>query len=381
MTGRPSLIVFSDDWGRHPSSCQHLVSHLIDDFHVTWVNTIGTRPPRLDNATIGRAYGKLRHWMKKSHNDESVPRRGPHVLSPIMWPSFHWAWQRRLNRSLILKCLRKNVADLDTSIILTTIPIVADLINDLPAARWVYYCVDDFAKWPGLDGKTLERMESALIAGVNTVVAAGDNLAERIRHHGRDPIVITHGVDVDYWRSKHQPCIPLPLQSLERPLVLFWGLIDQRLDVEWLRALGGSMSSGSIVLIGPQQSPDSALVDVNRLHLTGPIAYEQLPGFAAAADVLIMPYADLPVTRAMQPLKLKEYLATGKPVVVRRLPSVIPWEDHLSAVCTAEAFVSAVLGQLETDHHTTVYRNGSNYLQNERWSCKASDLRRVLIGN
>jgi hypothetical protein len=140
------------------------------------------------------------------------------------------------------------------------------------------------------------------------------------------------------------------------------------------------MSSGSIVLIGPQQSPDAALVEVNRLHLTGPVAYEQLPGFAAAADVLIMPYADLPVTRAMQPLKLKEYLATGKPVVVRRLPSVIPWENHLSAVCSAEAFVTAVLGQIETTHIGR-YQNGANYLQDERWSSKASDLRRVLIGN
>src|SRR5205807_318898 len=59
---RPNLIVFSDDWGRHPSSCQHLVSHLLDRFEVTWVNTIGTRPPRISIDTFRRGCEKLRHW-------------------------------------------------------------------------------------------------------------------------------------------------------------------------------------------------------------------------------------------------------------------------------------------------------------------------------
>jgi hypothetical protein len=55
-----------------------------------------------------------------------------------------------------------------------------------------------------------------------------------------------------------------------------------------------------------------------------------------------MPYADLPVTRAIQPLKLKEYLATGKPTVVRDLPAVRPWADCLDLVDTAESFSKAV---------------------------------------
>ena len=62
-----------------------------------------------------------------------------------------------------------------------------------------------------------------------------------------------------------------------------------------------------------------------------PVPYEELPSLAARATVLVMPYADLPVTRAMQPLKLKEYLATGKPVVVRALPATGPWADCLDA--------------------------------------------------
>ena len=63
------LLVFSDDWGRHPSSCQHLIHHLLGDYSVTWVNTIGMRPPRFDLLTVKRGLEKLNGWIKPK--DES----------------------------------------------------------------------------------------------------------------------------------------------------------------------------------------------------------------------------------------------------------------------------------------------------------------------
>jgi len=60
--GTNRLIVFSDDWGRHPSSCQHLVSHLLDCCEVTWINTIGMRPPRFDLTTLKRGLDKIQQW-------------------------------------------------------------------------------------------------------------------------------------------------------------------------------------------------------------------------------------------------------------------------------------------------------------------------------
>jgi hypothetical protein len=82
--------------------------------------------------------------------------------------------------------------------------------------------------------------------------------------------------------------------------------------------------------------------------LLPPLPYEQLPSLAREAAVLIMPYADLPVTRAMQPLKLKEYLATGRPAVVRDLPANRPWADCLDLASSAEGFVAAVKMRLRS---------------------------------
>ena len=94
------------------------------------------------------------------------------------------------------------------------------------------------------------------------------------------------------------------------------------MDVAFVRRLAGDLDDGTIVLVGPESDPDPALLALAaRRSRARRCRYADLPALAAAAAVLIMPYADLPVTRAMQPLKLKEYLATGKPVVVRDLPA------------------------------------------------------------
>ena len=109
------LLVFADDWGRHPSSCQHLIRQLLPHRAVWWVNTIGTRPPRLDWSTVKRAAGKLRGWMGGAPSPQqrgevfqtaSRIQQHPIVLSPKMWPSFGSGFARGLNRRLLLRALR-----------------------------------------------------------------------------------------------------------------------------------------------------------------------------------------------------------------------------------------------------------------------------------
>jgi len=379
MNAKPSLIVFSDDWGRHPSSCQHLVSHLLDRFDVTWVNTIGMRRPSLDMATIRRGFEKISQWSSGKRSERTPELREPEVESPLMWPSFASNWSRAVNRRLLSRHLRRRLTRLESGIVLTTIPVVADLIGRLPVARWIYYCVDDFSEWPGLDSATLREMEEQLIQGADEIVAAGDNLAERIESRGRRVRTITHGVDLQHWsQAGERASGSATLSEIEPPLALFWGLVDRRLDIDWLRTLSERMTRGSIVLVGPQQDPDPALQAIPRLRLTGPVSYKSLPQLASAAQVLIMPYADLPVTRAMQPLKLKEYLATGKPVVARRLPAVIDWETCLDAVVSDEDFAVAVEQRFAGDLPCE-QRDARARLADESWSAKAENLASILL--
>jgi glycosyltransferase involved in cell wall biosynthesis len=371
----PSLLVFADDWGRHPSSCQHLVRRLLDRYEVYWVNTIGTRAPRLDRATLRRGLEKVRHWLRRRPPAQAgAPvEPSPHVLNPRMWPWFGSSLARRINRALLTRQLAPLVRSLNPPpFALTTIPIVADLVGALPVRHWVYYCVDDFSEWPGLDSAALRRMEEDLLRRVDRVIAVSDVLQAKLARMGRSAELLTHGVDAAFWRG--DAAQPLPeLAGLERPLVVFWGVVDRRMDLAFLRQLADDLRQGTLVLAGPEDSPDPALNGLRRVVRVGALPFASLPRLASEAAALIMPYADLPVTRAIQPLKLKEYLATGKPVVVRKLPSTLAWEDCADLADTPAEFSRAVRSRLDGGLPET-QRAARARLAGESWAAKARQL-------
>jgi glycosyltransferase involved in cell wall biosynthesis len=404
----PPWLVFADDWGRHPSSCQHLIRHVLPRRHVTWVNTIGTRPPRLDWGTVKRAAGKIRGWVTRPVSREATPSaRGgspgvlgvasrlptsPAVVSPKMWPSFRSAFGRTLNRKLLLRALRPVVAALPAPpVVVTTLPLVADLVGQLPVARWVYYCVDDFSVWPGYDGETMLRMEQDLVPKIDAAVAVSETLKAKLAAMGRESLLLTHGVDLGHWKVTN-PLTPNPspaegrgepaapeFAGLEPPFVLFWGVIDRRMDTAFVRHLCEHLDRGTVVLVGPQEDPEPALKQLPRLALRPPVPFARLPALAQSAAVLVMPYADLPATRAMQPLKLKEYLATGKPAVVRSLPSTTGWADAAD-VCESPPAFTAAVRQRCVSGLPAEQGQARERLTAEGWAAKAAEFEKWVDG-
>ena len=374
---RPWL-VFADDWGRHPSSAQHLIRALLPDQHVTWVNTIGTRPPRLDWGTAKRVGGKLKGWFGVGHSTPDGDRPAvdsPAIVAPKMWPSFRSRFGRALNRKLLLKSLRPVIEAMpDKPVIITTLPLVADLVGHLPAAKWVYYCVDDFGQWPGYDGATMTAMERELLPKIDTAIAVGETLVNKLVVMGKPAHLLTHGVDLPFWQAPIVAENPPEYAGIERPIVLFWGVIDRRMDTAFVEHLSSSMAKGSIVFVGPQEAPDPALFRLPRVVIRPAVRIDRLPVLAAAASVLVMPYIDAPVTRAMQPLKLKEYLATGRPCVVRDLPATRPWADALDLAATPAEFASAAVARLVGDTPLSQLA-ARERLSSESWAAKARQFR------
>ena len=296
-----------------------------------------------------------------------------------MWPWIRWKHDRWLNRILLTRQLEPIVRRSPEPVIaITTIPIVADLIGRLPVDRWVYYCVDDFGKWPGLDQAAIQQAEDRLVLGVDIAVAASEHLQAGLACKGRTSHLLTHGVDLEVWKHPTESSPLSATQELERPLIVFWGLVDRRLDVEFIRRLSADLTRGTILLVGPEADPDPRLTRLDRVVRLPAMDYEKLPRLAREASVLIMPYADLPVTRAMQPLKLKEYLATGKATVVRDLPANRAWADALDLVETPEAFSAAVRQRL-AEGIPESQRSARGRLEEESWAAKAEQLKELAL--
>lgn len=375
------LLVFADDWGRHPSSCQHLIKRLLEGRDVDWVNTIGMRPPRFDLATLRRGLHKVADWARGGTAAASSAAKGLRVHNPRMWPWYRTSRDRRFNRFLLAPQLRRIVSRVGAPpIAITTVPITADLVGAFPVVRWVYYCVDDFSQWPGLEHAALDDMERKMVEGADVIIAVSEVLRERIGRWGRRSSLLTHGVDLRHWSGAVSNPVPAILEQFERPLIIFWGLIDQRIDVDVVRTTAAKLERGTIVLIGPDQNAAPCLWASSRVARIPAQSYDDLPALARAASVLIMPYADAPVTRAMQPLKLKEYLATGKPTVVTELPSVRDWKDCLDIAKNPDEFADSVKLRLHSglSEHQRLARQR---LSDECWTAKARFFERLIDGD
>lgn len=373
------LIVFSDDWGRHPSSSQHLIRHLLPYYPVTWVNTVGTRPPRLDMLTVRRGLEKLRGWFGGGVAEQVGDDGGPVVVNPVMWPAFGRRFGRPLNRFLLTRACSALPRTSPRRIAITTVPIVADLVGRLPVDRWIYYCVDNLAEWPGLDRASLEPMEVDLVARADHVVAVSDTLIERMARLGRAASLLTHGVDLEHW-SEHESGGVEDLAALPKPWIVFWGLIDRRLDLSSLKAVIGRLERGTLILVGPENNPHPELAKLPRTVCPGPWSYNRLPALAHESDVLIMPYGDSPATRAIQPLKLKEYLATGKPTIVSTIPAALEWRDACDVASSPEEFANLVFERLSSG--LPVSQGAARQrLSEESWATKAEVFRNSLLAD
>jgi hypothetical protein len=118
------------------------------------------------------------------------------------------------------------------------------------------------------------------------------------------------------------------------------------------------------------------------LYIRNAVSFERLPDIAASANVLVMPYIDAPVTRAMQPLKLKEYLASKRPVVVRSLPATRPWADACDVCASKDEFVRAVLARLMEKQTDAIPRNQASArtrLAAESWRYKSTQFESWII--
>lgn len=375
------LIVFADDWGRHPSSSQHLIRELLPQYPTLWVNTVGTRKPRLSRSDLARAMGVVANWFTPQGEPRGKAAETPHglkVIAPMMYPGYRRSWQRSWNRRSVARAVQHELIPGHRHIVITTLPITAELVGRLQSDQWIYYCVDDYSQWPGVDHAVMDAMERDLVAKVDQHIAVSSTLTDRLQNMGATPTYLEHGVDAAQWASPDLHSTMSPhWPGDDKPIALFWGLLDSRMNNDWVMRLLANDKT-RVILAGPLEKAEDLGMSAVRCILTGRIPFDDLPAHAAASQVLIMPYIDAPVTRAMQPLKLKEYLATMKPVVVRDLPSTRPWADCCDLASTADEFVRLVQERIKTGTPPEQIEARKRRLAGESWTSKAAQFAELI---
>lgn len=365
------FVVFSDDWGRHPSSCEHIFRHLVSEYRVIWVNTIGFRAPRLTVADLKRSFEIIRSWIFRTNaDDHGLQADNLEIVTPIVIPlpgvaacdAFNsWSMSRPVNKALTKYPEMKMY-------LVSSLPNVGGVFQRFPELLKLYYCVDDFVQWPGAKPSVVNRMEQDLISHCNGAVITSKNLGVKYHQSKIKPTLLNHGVDYRHF-SVGQSSIS---QSASGAAVIgFFGEIREWFAVDLILEAAKVHPEWTIVLIGRVQTDVSELEKQPNIKLHGYVAYAELPKIASTFSVGIIPYQVSALTRTISPLKCLEYLALGLPVVATSLPSLEAYGDFVVRADEPRAFTAAIENALATNSHAK-FEERKDYARQNDWSNVAS---------
>ncbi len=372
-----SFLVFSDDWGEHPSSCQHIFKYIVRDYPVVWVNTIGMRLPRFTLQDAKKAGKKIKRMFINASQGKSsfkLPERLS-VLQPFMVP-YNKGVFRKFNQRSVIKAVRKELArrGLSKPILVTTVPNACDYIGAFVERRVVYYCVDDFAEWPGHEKELVLQMEKELLKKADIFIATSEKLYRKLALEKKPIFLLSHGLDLRRFISSNNS-ESARLAKIPRPRIGYVGLVDARLDWALLELLIERLGEVSFVFVGRSEVELRPFSRFANFYQVGPVPYEEVPLVLQALDVLILPYLVNEFTKTINPLKLKEYLATGKPIVASPLPEILKWNDYLLVAKTGEDWERQIRWALKE----APPRVPREILEKEDWAYKAQEFLDICL--
>ena len=205
-------------------------------------------------------------------------------------------------------------------------PMVAPaMLGKFDTAAVVYDCMDELAKFR-FAPPDLPTREATLLGAADVVFTGGYQLFTRKQRHHRNVHLYGCGVDLAHYAKARDPetQIPADIASLPRPILGYFGVIDERLDYGLIESLARAFDSGSVVMIGPCAKVDPATLPVRpNLHWLGQRDYADLPAYTKGFDACLMPFALNDATENINPTKTLEYMAAGKPVISTAVADVV----------------------------------------------------------
>jgi glycosyltransferase involved in cell wall biosynthesis len=378
MSSRENIICFAKDWNEDPTSNHHVMIEMARTHKVLWLNSVATRTPNLKSARD----------LRKIVNKLGAFFRGPEkihdnlwVYTPIVLPFPHSAAARAVNRQILRATLRalRLALGMHEFQLWTFLPNVADYVGTLGESLVVYYVVDEWSMFSYIDTEKTVAAERELLARADVVFAVCHALADNKRAQNPETHLSTHGVDHALFAKALDPAtaVPADLAALPRPVIGFYGTLQDWVDLDLIAFLAERHPEWSIALIGQALSDTSKVARFSNVHLLGRKPHAELPSYCKGFDVGIIPYVISERMKYVNPIKLREYLSAGLPVVSTAVPEVAYYSHHCTVADAYPAFEQGVIAALAGDSPER-RRARSQAMIGETWAAKVDAVRATV---
>ncbi|MCI4664771.1 MAG: glycosyltransferase [Neomegalonema sp.] len=372
------MIMFGEDWGGHPTSTQHLAARFAEEWRILWINSIGLRRPRLNARDLQRVARKLTAVAAPSAPIERAPvPANMTTLSPMALPLPGLGPQMAVNRAALGRQVRGKMSALgmEKPILWTSLPTALPVVGHLGERAAVYYCCDDFGALEGVDHAPVLAMERELAKKCDLIFVSNMVLAERF-----DPsrtVYLPHGADISLFATPAPRADDLPTDG---PVAGFYGSFADWLDKALLRKAALALPQWRFVFIGDKKTDASMLEDLPNVRFLGRRPHAELARYAQHWTASLIPFLPTPQIIASNPLKLREYLAAGSPIVATPFPALDPYRDHIAVAEDADAFIEALRQAEQAAGDAGARSARSASVASETWEARAADALRAVEG-
>lgn len=344
------IVYFGNGWrAENRTSSHHIAVQLARQLPVLYIDSPGLRAPTASKRDLGKL---IRTVTSAASRPTRIHDNLWHCTVPQIpyrrLPGIEW-----LNRRFGLWAVRRAMARIQCKgwISWFVVPHPGFIAGRLGEKLCVYYCIDDYAAHPGVDPAAVARFDNELTRNADQVFVAPPAIVDRKKAVNPSSIYSPHGVDAELFGRARDPATPVPeaARRLPHPVVGFFGLVAEWIDIELIAFMARSRPAWSFLLVGHVYADTSAFSGLGNVVMVGAQPYESLPGWAKAFDVAIIPYRDTEQTRHANPLKLREYLATGRPVVATPNPEIERFREWVRLAKTGPEFLTQIEAALESE--------------------------------
>ena len=331
------------DWPGPVGRFQHIAERFARKHRVMYADGLGVRP--IGRRDWRRSASKVLRWLLPDARRPD-PTRSLYRITPLAIPGQHNTAQR-VNRWLLRDYIARHLKSQDFDRPLVWIayphPDLVAIIDGFEPGAVIYDCVDE---WSGFDRayENLAEAEKTLARRADLVFATAPPLRARLATLSPRVFLVPNGVDLDAFAPGDR-AIPDDVARIPGPRIGFVGGIDERMDMDLVTAIARSRRDWQLVLAGGHLT-ETPLPHEPNIHWLGYRPYDRIADYMASFDVCIIPFQEDELTRALDPLKLYEYLAAGRPVVSTPLPRATDFGDVVRIARGADAFTAAVAAAL-----------------------------------
>lgn len=317
------VVYFGNDWNaENRTSSHHIATRLAGRMPVLYVDSPGMRAPNASGRDLKKAWRKLSAALRRPERIREGFWRCTVPQLPFRRIPGIDAFNRLFGRWAVRRALA--AVGIERRISWFAVPHPGFLARRLGEELCVYYCIDDYAAHPGVDPELIGRRDDALSRAADLQFVAPPALLERKRGLNPRTFYSPHGVDVALFRRASEPGteIAAAARDLPGPVIGYIGSLHEWIDLDLIAWLARERPQWTFLLVGHAAADVSELRALPNVRLAGAQPYATLPQWAKAFDVAIIPYRLNRQVANSNPLKLREYLATGKPVVSVHNPEI-----------------------------------------------------------